>query len=141
MKKIVGVLFLFLAITSTVSAQKKTQPAALKASIDRGKIVYEQYCLACHQVDGSGVPHLNPPLIKTSFVLGEPAVIIDIVLNGLNEEIEINGNYYSNPMPPLGEVLKDEEIADVLTYIRNSFGNKASAVTEAQVKEVRAKTK
>lgn len=140
MKKIVGLLFLFFAAGSCVFAQKKTS-ADLKASIERGKLVYEQYCLTCHQVDGSGVPHLNPPLIKTTYVLGDPVVIISVVLNGLNEEIEINGNYYSNPMPPLGEVLKDEEIADVLTYVRNSFGNKATAITAAEVKAVRAKNK
>lgn len=115
--------------------------SGLKASIERGKLVYEQYCLACHQVDGSGVPHLNPPLIQTSYVLGDPTTLVNIVLKGLNEEIEINGNYYSNPMPPLGEVLKDEEIADVLTYVRNSFGNKAGPITVKQVKDIRAKEK
>lgn len=137
MKKAIAACGLLFTVALYIFAQPSPPQSDLKASMARGKVVYETYCLACHQIDGSGVPHLNPPLIKTSFVLGDAAVPINIVLKGLNEEIEINGNYYSNPMPPLGEVLKDEEIADVLTYVRNSFGNNASAVTAVEVKKQR----
>lgn len=110
------------------------------ASIARGKVLYQNICLACHQADGSGVPRMNPPLIRTSFVLGDKTKLITIVLNGLNDDVEIEGEYYSNPMPPQAQ-LKDEEIADVLTFVRNSFGNKASAIKPAEVKAVRAKIK
>lgn len=115
-----------------------TAQQSLKSSVARGKIVYEQYCLPCHQIDGSGVFNMNPPLIKTPFVLGDQKKLVRIILKGLDEEIEIDGNTYSNPMPPFGDILKDEEIADVLTYVRNSFGNKASIITPAQVKTTRA---
>lgn len=108
----------------------------LKASISRGKQVYTQHCMPCHQADGSGVPNLNPPLIKTKYVSGDKKRLIDIVLKGMNEEIEIDGDYYANPMPPL-TALKDREIADVLTFVRNSFGNKYQAVTEAEIKKAR----
>ncbi len=107
------------------------------ASIARGKKVYETYCLACHQADGSGVPRLNPPLIKTSFVLGDKKMLIGIVLNGMDQEIEIDGDVYNNVMAS-HDFLKDQEIADVLTYVRNSFGNKASAISPAEVAAVRA---
>lgn len=112
----------------------------LAASIARGKKVYEAYCLACHQADGTGVPRLNPPLVKTSFVLGYKKILVGIILNGLDEEIEIDGDVYSNVMAS-HDFLKDQEIADVLTYVRNSFGNKASAVSPAEVAAIRAAKK
>jgi len=111
-----------------------------KTSVERGKIIYTKYCLSCHQVDGSGVPRMNPPLIKTSWVLGDKKRLINVVLKGMNEKIEIDDEEYENIMAPHA-FLKDEEIADVLTYIRKSFGNKASTVTAAEVKAVRASSK
>ena len=113
---------------------------SITASIARGKTVYNQFCLACHQADGSGVPALNPPLIKTKWVLGDKKELIKIVLNGMNEEIEVDGESFQNAMPA-HSFLTDKQVADVLTYVRNDFGNKASAVTVAEVKTVRAKTK
>jgi mono/diheme cytochrome c family protein len=72
--------------------------------------------------------------------LGEKETLVKIVLNGL-KNVDINEETYNNPMPALGAVLKDKEIADVLTYVRNSFGNKAAAVTVDDVKKARAETK
>ena len=100
--------------------------------------MYSLTCLACHQANGSGVPNLNPPLKQTNWVLGDKDSLITILLNGMNEEIEIDGEYFSNTMPSQA-ALKDEQIADVLTYIRNSFGNKADAVTAEEVKKLRPK--
>jgi mono/diheme cytochrome c family protein len=94
--------------------------------------------MVCHQNDGAGVPGLNPPLIKTDWVTGQKNRLINVILKGLEDPIEVNGEEYSNPMPSLTH-LTDQEIADVLTYIRNSFGNKASAVTPAEVKALRPK--
>ena len=105
-----------------------------------GEKVYTKFCISCHQADGGGVPHLTPPLINTSYVLGDKQALINILLNGL-KNVDIDEETYSNPMPPLGGILKDQQIADVLTYVRNSFGNKASAVTVAEVKEARSKVK
>lgn len=128
--------FSFMSLTS-----KSVAPAqsSIKASITRGKQVYLQQCLACHQVDASGVPNMNPPLIKTKQVLGNKTALIKIVLNGL-KGVDIDGDSYNGVMAPHPD-LTDQEIADVLTYVRNSFGNKASAVTAAQVKVVRAANK
>jgi mono/diheme cytochrome c family protein len=127
MNKTSAIFIVLMLMCAGAFAQK-----ASKQSIEKGKLVYEQYCLTCHQVDGSGVPNLNPPLIKTSFVLGDKKKIIGIVLKGLND-VEVNGETYSNPMPPF-DFMSDEEIADVLTYVRNSFTNKGTAVTAAEVK-------
>jgi mono/diheme cytochrome c family protein len=111
-----------------------------KATMDRGRTVYEQNCLACHMDDGSGVPNMNPPLKKTQWVLGDKKKLIGVVVNGLNDEIEINGETYHNPMPGM-DYLTDLQISDVLTYVRNSFGNKAAPVTPQDVKAYRAANK
>jgi mono/diheme cytochrome c family protein len=108
------------------------------SSMERGKKVYEATCLPCHQANGSGVPNLNPPLKQTKWVLGDKPTLIRVLLNGMDEEIEIDGAYFENTMPAQS-ALNDEQIADVLTYVRNSFGNKAAAITPAEVKKVRAK--
>lgn len=113
---------------------------ALKTSIARGQIVYTKTCLTCHQADGSGVPSMNPPLIKTKWVLGAKSVLIHQVLKGSSGTVEIDGDTFHNTMPPQPQ-LTDQQIADVLTYVRHSFGNKASAVSVAEVKAVRAKSK
>jgi mono/diheme cytochrome c family protein len=133
--------------TATTTAKKTTTPAkaaapspALKASMTRGKVVYDTYCLPCHQADGSGVPTMNPPLIKTSWVLGSKQVLIEQVLKGSANKVEIDGEKFNGAMPAQTQ-LTDEQIADVLSYVRNSFGNKASIVTTAEVKAIRAKTK
>ena len=114
--------------------------SSLKTSIARGKIVYTKFCLTCHQVDGSGVSNMNPPLIRTKWTLGPKTILIQQVLKGSSGKVEIDGDTFSNTMPPL-KTLTDQQIADVLTYVRNSFGNKASPVTLTEVKAIRAKTK
>ncbi|TWF45686.1 mono/diheme cytochrome c family protein [Chitinophaga polysaccharea] len=138
MKKIAMIGVALCATLSFLLAQTPKKPAGSQSSVTRGKKVYEQYCLTCHQVDGSGVPHLNPPLIKTSFVLGDKGKLIQVILKGMQASEPIDDEYYSNNMPP-HNFLKDQEIADVLTYVRRNFGNKASAVTTADVKTARAK--
>lgn len=105
------------------------------ASAKRGKMVYEQHCLACHQGDGSGVPGLAPPLIEGTFVGGEKQKLIKIVLNGM-QGVEIKGEFYGNPMPGF-DYLSDADIADVLTFVRSNFKNKGDAVGVADVSQVR----
>ena len=106
----------------------------------KGKKIYEDNCLVCHQEDGSGVPGMNPPLIKTKWVLGEKNQLIQILVNGLNKPIEIEGETYQNPMPAQNH-LSNDQIAAVLTYVRSSFGNKASPITVADVGRIRSSTK
>ena len=99
--------------------------------------MYEQNCLICHQASGSGVPNLNPPLRGTDWVLGDKTRLINVVLQGLQGQ-EIEGDMYDNAMPAHA-FLNDTQIADVLTYIRSNFGNKADAITAEEVKALRAK--
>lgn len=139
MKKIIITCVLCSLIAVYLFAQAKKQPSAT-ASIKRGQQVFSTTCIVCHQKNGGGVPRMNPPLIQTKYVLGDKSQLIQIVLKGLNQPIEVEGETYNNVMPPFAQ-LTDEQIADVLTYVRNSFGNKASAVTPALVKAEREKIK
>jgi mono/diheme cytochrome c family protein len=109
--------------------------SVMAQTADKGKLVYDTYCLACHQIDGSGVPALNPTLQGTSFVKGDKTRLIGIVLNGL-KNTEIDGEMYDNPMPPFAS-LSDEDIAAVLTYVRSNFTNKEAAVKAEEVTTVR----
>lgn len=143
MKKFL-VAVILLPISLHVFAQSKTKKAPIKpgvpAAIARGQVVYTKNCLSCHFADGGGVPNMNPPLVKTTYVLGDKTKLIKVVLNGFTQNVEIDGETYSNNMAP-HNFLSDQEIADVLTYVRNSFGNKASAIKAAEVKVVRASGK
>ncbi|WP_316820473.1 cytochrome c [Pedobacter gandavensis] len=144
MKKIIGATILIIGFLSNSNAQIKKKTLVAKTSTNQlatGKILYAKHCVACHQADGGGVMGLNPPLIKTDYVLGDKKRLINIILKGLDQEIEIDGETYANPMPGLSH-LSDQEVADVLSYIRNNFGNKASLISPAEVKVIRAtKTK
>lgn len=142
MNKLVVLGFLLLPFSLLLKNELKnsfstdTHHEVAYQSLKDGEAVYKKYCISCHQPDGGGVPHMAPPLIQTKFILGDKVALAKIVLNGL-QGVEINGQTYNNPMPPLGSVLKDKEIADVLSYVRNSFGNKASRVLPSDVKEAR----
>ncbi|WP_345954412.1 cytochrome c [Mucilaginibacter sp. PAMB04168] len=111
----------------------------VKASIQRGQVVYAQNCLSCHQADGGGVQNMNAPLVKTAYVLGNNQRLISVLLKGM-QGVEIEGETYTNVMPQFTH-LSNKQIADVLTYVRNSFGNKANAIKEAEVAEARKKVK
>jgi mono/diheme cytochrome c family protein len=148
MKKLImvklGILTVMLVSFQTApkktAVQKQSVPIT-QAALNKGKLVYMQRCLVCHQADGGGVPHLNAPLDGATGVKSDDkARLIRIVLKGMSDRVELDGEYYSNNMAPLPD-LSDQQIADVLTYVRNSWSNKASAVSVAEVKTVRAKTK
>lgn len=125
---------------SSTSKTTTSSASSLKNSITRGQTVYTKFCLTCHQIDGSGVPNLNPPLTPNKWTQGSKTVLIEQVIKGSNGKVEIDGDTFHNTMPPMA-TLTDQQIADVLTYVRNNFGNKASQVTPAEVKAVRVKTK
>jgi len=120
-----------------VSAQKNPP----SGSMQRGKTVYITRCVACHQQDGGGVPRMNPPLDGASAVQGKDKVkLIQVILKGMTDRVEIDGEFYTNNMAPHAD-LTDQQVADVLTYIRNSWSNKAGTITAEEVKSVRAKIK
>ncbi len=103
-----------------------------------GKELYAKHCLPCHQAEGSGVPGMFPPLVNTEKVIGQPDSLIRIVLFGLKGPTEVAGQIYTQEMPAAGH-LTDPEVAEILTWIRSSWGNKATAVTSKRVAEIRLK--
>lgn len=114
----------------------KSRTTKEEANTDAGKEVYMKYCLACHQADGSGVPGLYPTLQKTDWVEGDKTRLINLMLKGQQGEITVNGQVFKGVMPA-HPYLSDEQIADVLTYIRQNYGNKADPVTPAEVMRMR----
>lgn len=103
--------------------------------ISAGKIIYAQNCAACHQPDGRGVPNVFPPLAKSDFLMADKSRAIKIVKQGLQGEVIVNGAKYNNVMPALG--LTDEQIANVVSFIRNSWGNKGDAATPEDVQKAK----
>lgn len=120
----------------SVSEQNKNKEPEVSGKDHPGKAVYTDNCLVCHQADGSGVPNMHPPLTPGSWVGREPKELISIMLKGLSGEVNVNGEVYKDEMPPHDQ-LTDDQIADVLSYIRSSFGNNFSPVTPEMVKKVR----
>ncbi len=115
-------------------------PAALVAQ--HGAQLYQR-CSACHQVNGAGIAGAFPPLAGSEWVVGKPDAAIRILLHGVQGEITVKGAKYNGMMPAYGtgQEMSDAEVAAVLTYVRSNFGNKAAAVTPAQVAAVRGATK
>lgn len=92
-----------------------------------GKALYAAQCAACHQATGQGVPGVFPPLDSSEWVQGEPRILANILLHGINGEIEVAGQKYQGMMPAFPQ-LNDTELAEVATYIRSAWGNQADAV-------------
>jgi mono/diheme cytochrome c family protein len=114
--------------------------AFVKASdeqMKRGLAVYSRTCIACHQPTGKGLPPVFPSIAETPIVVGNPELPIKFILQGLIGPITVGGMTYNSVMPPVAGV-SDGDIADVLTYVRQSFGNKGNPVSVDQVKAVRA---
>ena len=106
---------------------------------EAGSQLYGQHCSACHMADGKGDGIRFPPLDQSEWVQGEKDRLIEVVLKGLEGPITVKGETFLGAMPPL-DYLTDKEIADVLTYIRTSFGNNAVGVREDEVSRVRRGT-
>ncbi len=98
-----------------------------------GQTVYTTNCSGCHAANGLGAPSVAPPLAGNDVVTGDPKKVIGILLNGLKGKITVKGQAWDGVMPPWKGTLTNKQIADVITYIRGSWGNKAAAVTEAEV--------
>ncbi len=100
-----------------------------------GERVFSANCIACHQASGQGVPGVFPPLAESDFLNADKTRAIGIVVNGLQGEVTVNGKKFNNVMPRLG--LSDEDIASVLTFIYNSWGNSKHEVSPAEVRAVK----
>ena len=134
MIKTISLLFLFIPATS-LFLFTTTQEDSLPQSIKRGESVYQSNCASCHMPEGEGLESVFPPLAKTDYVKNSKRAI-GIILVGQEGEISVNGKTYNGAMTALPQ-LTDQEVADVLNFVRNSWGNKNPMIKAAQVKAER----
>jgi mono/diheme cytochrome c family protein len=113
------------------------QEDTLQQSMKRGEEVYAANCASCHMPEGEGLEGAFPPLAKTDYLKDQKRVI-NIVLKGQEGEIKVNGKTYNVPMAAFGH-LTDQQVADVLNYIRNNWGNKNAMIKTVHVKAERGK--
>ncbi|MBT8145135.1 MAG: c-type cytochrome [Gammaproteobacteria bacterium] len=103
-----------------------------EARIARGEALYLQHCSACHQATGAGLAGAFPPLANADYLLSDPERSVAIVLGGLKGEIEVNGQAYNAVMPAM-DYLGNQQVADILTYALNAWGNDGGEISVAQV--------
>ncbi|MEX0982486.1 MAG: cytochrome c [Bacteroidales bacterium] len=149
--KIITLVVIFLQASCSVKSDKantrNVSPDPVKEDLavanpagdlssNPGKALYNQHCLPCHQANGKGVPGMFPPIDK-KWVDGDNETLISIVVHGMDKEIEVNGERYNQIMAPLPH-LSDQEVKDVLNYVRMEFGTSNNEISTAEVREVRA---
>jgi len=117
----------------------KAEPAAKPdvEALARGQAVYMRTCVACHQPNGKGIPAVFPPLEGSDWLDGDMTFLSKIVLRGLQGPVTVNGVAYNSVMAPLADTLKDPEIADVLNYVRTTYGKGGPLATPEIVKAAR----
>lgn len=125
--------FLIFGICSAIDSNPK---AKTQSNQQTGIQLYNKYCLTCHQADGTGVRGMFPPLAGNGKITGSSTDVIRIVLFGMEGPLSVNGKDYNQPMPAQGN-LSDKQIAGILSFIRNNWGNKAPMITTADVGKVR----
>lgn len=121
----------------SVQAQEPAAEPAAEAAHAAGPPASFATCVACHQATGLGIPNVFPPLAGSEWVNGPVENLIRIQLRGLMGPITVKGQAYNSVMPP-NSMMSDKDIAEVLTYVRSTWGNKASAVTPDMVKALRS---
>lgn len=119
--------------TQAAAAGTLTQDEQVKA----GQQLFAGTCSVCHQGNGAGLPGVFPPLAKSDYLSGDIQRTIGVVLHGLNGKVTVNGTEYNSVMPPMNQ-LNDDEVANILTYVMNSWGNPGGQVAASDVKKVRA---
>lgn len=132
-------------VPTTATGENATTAQAnlddLPSLMEKGKQVFTTTCQACHQASGAGIPGAFPPVAESEWVSGPPKRLVAIVLHGLQGEINVKGQKFQGVMPPFKDQLKPEDVAAVVTYIRNSFGNKSTLVPVKLVNDVIEATK
>lgn len=130
-----GVLKLCLATILFCSISIQSHAQSLEASIARGKQIYNNECMACHMENGEGLSGAFPPLANSDYFKDDVSKAVDAILNGLEGELVVNGVTYFGIMDPVP--LSDQELADVLNYVRNSWGEKANELTTTDIQKMK----
>ena len=107
--------------------------------LERGKRVFLQNCVACHMAEGQGLPSVFPPLAKSDFLMADRDRTITALLKGLSGEITVNGAKFNGVMPPMEATMTDQQIADVLSFVTNTWENKNDKLfTAEEVRRIRS---
>ena len=128
-----------LSLVSDVTQADLTGSATKEQRVNAGRVLYNGTCSVCHQQDGQGLAGVFPPLANSDYLLADTSRAIEVVLNGLTGPITVNGSDFNSVMPPMSQ-LNDDEIANILTFTLNSWGNEDGEVSSEDVAEVRAAT-
>lgn len=123
-------------VTSVVLSLSTVYAADKPASYKQGKKLYKAHCAACHQAKGQGIPGAFPPLAESDYLMADRSRAITIPLKGLSGEITVNGQTYNSAMPSFAH-LQDQDIAAVMTYVMNAWGNESAEITVEEVQNLR----
>ena len=119
-----------------ISSNSQEGPAANASQYKQGEAVFQRYCLSCHQAKGQGVQGMYPPLAGNDILRSSNDSLIKILLQGKSGQLVVNGNNYAGMMPPQAYIT-DQQVADVLNYVRNVLGKYPSQVTTDEVAAIR----
>jgi nitrite reductase (NO-forming) len=128
-----------LKVVADVTQAELAGNATKEQRVAAGGVLYNGTCSVCHQQNGAGLEGVFPPLAASDFLMADAPRAIEVVLNGLSGEVVVNGKTYTSVMPPMSQ-LNDDEVANILTFAMNTWGNNAEAVTADDVAAVRAST-
>ncbi len=127
-----------IAVTAGLASMAFTMAPADSKQMARGEAIYKEYCLACHQANGQGLAPVYPPLAKSDWLKKHSKDdFAKIMINGLKGPITVNGKKYNGVMTPIPAKYSDSDIAAVMTYVYNSFGNAGGSVSAADVAKAR----
>jgi nitrite reductase (NO-forming) len=121
---------------------KATQSSAagtlsLEDQVHAGQALFAGTCSVCHQANGAGLPGVFPPLARSDYLATDVSKAVGVVLRGLSGKVTVNGHEYNSVMPPMNQ-LNDDEVANILTYVLNSWGNAGGRISKEDVKKQRA---
>jgi nitrite reductase (NO-forming) len=124
---------------ASAAAAEQSGTLTKEMQVNAGQTLFQGTCSACHQATGLGLPATFPPLAHSDFLLADKKRAIGIVLNGLTGPVTVNGATFNNVMPSW-RYMTDDDLANVLTYVLNSFGNDGGVVSRQEVSDIRAAT-
>lgn len=125
-----------LKAVTTATAKAASGTLTQQDQAQAGKALFAGTCSVCHQPNGAGLPGVFPPLAKSDFLAADINRAINVVLRGLNGKVTVNGSNYNSVMPPMNQ-LNDDEVANILTYVLNEWGNPGGRVSAEDVKKAR----
>jgi nitrite reductase (NO-forming) len=125
-----------MAAVATAAASAKSGELTLQEQVKAGEALFAGTCSTCHQPDGKGLEGVFPPLANSDYIKANPKALASVILHGLQGPVTVNGKEYNSIMPPMTQ-LTDDEVANISTYVLNSWGNPGGRVTEADAAAAR----